>query len=43
MHFHEKLEEKAAEMMEELPGDFKRQGGTEGARYLELFSMFATM
>lgn len=30
MHFHEKLEEKAVQIMKELPGDFKRQDAAEG-------------
>ena len=30
MHFHENLEEKASQIMSELPGDFNRQDASEG-------------
>lgn len=39
MHFHEKLEEKAKIIGEELPGDFKRQDAAENTQNSEIHRM----
>ena len=40
MHFHENLDEKAVEVMKDLPGDFKRQDASEGTQNYEYLKMF---
>jgi len=39
MHFHEKLEEKAKKIGEELPGDFKRQDAAENTQNAKMHEM----
>ena len=43
MHFHEKLVEKAVEIMDVIPEDLKRQDDAEGTQNHEQFKMFAEM
>jgi hypothetical protein len=37
MHFHEDIVKKGQEILNELPGDFKRQDETEGTNNLAQF------
>ena len=43
MHFHEKVEDKAEEILDELPGDFKRQDKNEGTNNGAQFAMLLEM
>ena len=43
MHFHENVEDKAEEILDELPGDFKRQDKNEGTQNGEQFAMLLEM
>jgi vacuolar-type H+-ATPase subunit E/Vma4 len=43
MHFYENIEDKADEILDELPGDFKRQDQTEGTNNAAQFKMVLEM
>ena len=43
MHFHENVEDKAEEILKELPGDFKRQDAKEGTNNGAQFAMLLEM
>ena len=43
MHFHEKVEDKAEEILDELPGDFRRQDKNEGTNNSAQFAMLLDM
>jgi hypothetical protein len=42
-HFHQNLEEKANEILKELPGDFKRQDAAEGTENLKILQFLLEM
>jgi hypothetical protein len=43
MHFHENVEDKAEEILKELPGDFKKQDTKEGTNNGAQFAMLLEM